>query len=152
MGYTCCVTGHRNIPADKEAYVEQALRREIALAIEDGYTRFISGFAEGSDLLFARIVAEEKQKNGQIKLEAAIPYRNRINSPNALFKEMIGQCDVIGVHSEAYHPGCYMKRNRFMAEQSQRVIAIYDGRKGGGTYSTMLYAETLARDIRLIRI
>ena len=43
----CCVTGHRDIPTDRAVYVEQALRREVLAAIEDGYTRFISGFAEG---------------------------------------------------------------------------------------------------------
>ena len=44
---TCCVTGHRDIPKEYLDYVEQELRREVQAAIEDGYTRFISGFAEG---------------------------------------------------------------------------------------------------------
>ena len=55
---TCCVTGHRDIPAEKMDFVKEALQREVAAAIEDGYTRFISGFAEGADLMFAAIVAE----------------------------------------------------------------------------------------------
>ena len=58
---TCCVTGHRDIPKEYLDYVEQELRREVQAAIEDGYTRFISGFAEGADLMFAAIVAEEKR-------------------------------------------------------------------------------------------
>lgn len=32
---TCCVTGHRDIPAERIAYVEQELRREIQTAIEE---------------------------------------------------------------------------------------------------------------------
>ena len=40
---TCCVTGHRDIPEDRIAYVEQELRREVLAAIQDRYTRFISG-------------------------------------------------------------------------------------------------------------
>ena len=36
----CCVTGHRDIPAERITYVEQELRREVRAAIEDGYTRF----------------------------------------------------------------------------------------------------------------
>ena len=71
---TCCVTGHRDIPAEKKGLVEEALRREVAAAIEDGYTRFISGFAEGADLMFAAIVAEAKKENDSLFLEAAIPY------------------------------------------------------------------------------
>lgn len=50
---TCCVTGHRDIPEARIAYVEQELRREVEEAIAEGYTRFISGFAEGVDLMFA---------------------------------------------------------------------------------------------------
>lgn len=59
---TCCVTGHRDIPVEKKDFVEEALRREVASGIEDGYTRFISGFAEGADLMFAAVVAEAKKK------------------------------------------------------------------------------------------
>ena len=31
---TCCVTGHRDIPEDRIAYVEQELRREVLAAIQ----------------------------------------------------------------------------------------------------------------------
>ena len=43
---TCCVTGHRDIPSEQITYVEQALQQEVLAAIAEGYTRFISGFAE----------------------------------------------------------------------------------------------------------
>ena len=42
---TCCVTRYRDIPAERIAYIEQELQREVLSAIEDGYTRFISGFS-----------------------------------------------------------------------------------------------------------
>mgnify|MGYP000077302512 CR=1 FL=1 len=58
---TCCVTGHRDVPVGKEQYVEEALRKEVLAAIAAGYTRFISGFADGVDLTFAAIVAAEKK-------------------------------------------------------------------------------------------
>ena len=61
---TCCVTGHRNIQEERSSYVEQELRREVLAAIQDGYTRFISGFAEGADLMFAAIVAEPRSVFG----------------------------------------------------------------------------------------
>ena len=63
---TCCVTGHRDIPAERIAYVEQELRREVRAAIEDGYTRFNSGCAEGTDLMFAAIVAEEMEHHPEL--------------------------------------------------------------------------------------
>ena len=57
---TCCVTGHRDIPAEWADIIQKYLRMEIIAAVEDGYTHFISGFAAGADLLFAEIVAELK--------------------------------------------------------------------------------------------
>ena len=58
---TCCVTGHRDIPAEWADIIQKYLRMEIIAAVEDGYTHFISGFAAGADLLFAEIVAELEQ-------------------------------------------------------------------------------------------
>ena len=80
----CCVTGHRDIPTDRAVYVEQALRREVLAAIEDGYTRFISGFAEGTDLMFAAIVAEQKEYIPNLYLEAALPYAGTICCESAM--------------------------------------------------------------------
>ena len=77
---TCCVTGHRNIPKERLDYVEQELRRQVQAAIEDGFTRFISGFAEGADLMFAAIVAEEKARHPGLLLEGAISYPGRLKS------------------------------------------------------------------------
>ena len=37
-GKTCCVTGHRDIPAEEMAPVKEALRREIKKAVNDGFT------------------------------------------------------------------------------------------------------------------
>lgn len=34
--HTCCVTGHRNIPADKIQYVQIQLRQELLQAIQRG--------------------------------------------------------------------------------------------------------------------
>lgn len=73
----CGVTGHRAIPAEYMEQVKQGLRREIEKAIADGYTYFISGFADGVDQLFAGIVLEKAKENPALRLEAAIPYRNR---------------------------------------------------------------------------
>jgi len=149
---TCCVTGHRNISIDCITRVEQALRHEILLAIEDGYTRFISGFAEGADLIFASIVAEEKKHHSNLYLEAAIPYAGRLKTQNQQFHELLRVCNGVKVECEKYVPSCFMQRNRYMVQQSQRVIAAYDGRDHGGTLFTMRYAHILGREVRLIKI
>ena len=147
---TCCVTGHRNIPVSETDNLKHELYQEIQAAIADGYTRFISGFADGADLLFAAIVAEEKQRNPALSLEAAIPYRGRMRTPNKEFQRLLPACDRVTVICESYIPSCYMERNRYMVNHSQRVIAVYDGRKNGGTFSTMRYASAVGRDVRVL--
>ena len=149
---TCCVTGHRDIPADKLSYVEQELRRELAEAIRDGYTRFLSGFAEGADLLFAALVAEEKERHPELFLEAALPYTGWLKKKDPQFQKLIENCDGIKTECQTYTPACFMRRNRYMVGQSQRVIAVYDGREKGGTLFTMRYAHSLGRDVRVIQI
>lgn len=152
---TCCVTGHRQLKDDKIEYVKTELYGEVLLAIENGYTHFISGFAESVDLYFAEIVIELKNKNNNcssITLEAAIPYRKRLNTPNKLFKKLIEQCDKVTVISENYSTDCYMKRNKYMVEQSERVIAVFDGREKSGTAATMRFARTNKRELHTIQI
>ncbi len=148
---TCCVTGHRDISSDKIEYVIAELRREVLNAINDGLTHFISGFAEGTDLIFAGIIAESKNKY-PITLQAAIPYRNRMKTADKTFQNLIGYCDIVGVHSEQYFSSCFMKRNRYMVHASSRVIAVFDGRGKGGTLATMRYAHALNREVKLIKL
>ena len=149
---TCCVTGHRDIPKEYLDYVEQELRREVQAAIEDGFTRFISGFAEGVDLMFAAIVAEEKARRPGLFLEAAIPHPGRLKSKDQQFQKLLKACDGIKVVCNTYSKSCFTRRNRYMVAESQRVIAVYDGRERGGTLFTMRDAHAAGREVRVIRI
>ena len=144
---TCCITGHREIPATRQKIIRKLLQQEILAAIADGYTHFISGFATGADLLFADIVTEQKESYS-ITLEAAIPYPGRMKTPDKTFQRLIRCCDTVKIHSDVFHKGCYMRRNRYMVEQSQRVIAVYDGRRTGGTAATVRYANE--KEIRIV--
>ena len=144
---TCCVTGHRDIPEEQMDRIQKLLRQEILAAIEDGYTHFISGFATGADLLFAVIIAELKEIY-PITLEAAIPYPGRMKTPDETFQRLIRCCDTVKIHSDSYFKGCYMRRNRYLVDQSQRVIAVYDGRPTGGTAATVRYAK--GKDVRVV--
>ena len=147
--HTCCVTGHRDIPADKIQYVQIQLRQELLQAIQSGYTHFISGFAAGVDLIFAGIVADLKHEY-PITLEAAIPYQDRVKSPDKTFQCLLKECDIIKVHTDRYSKSCFMVRNRYMVDCSALVIAVHDSRKSGGTAATISYAHRMNRDVREI--
>ena len=149
---TCCVTGHREIPEDKKACVIKELENEIRTAVADGYTRFISGFAEGADLIFAALVIELKAQGHPLVWEAALPYRGRLNSDDQDFQKIFSLCDRIKVLCDQPSRSCYHIRNRYMVDQSSRVIAVYDGRKDGGTSYTIDYAKAQGIGIQMIKI
>ena len=151
---TCCVTGHRSIPAEQLGHVKISLEQEIDRAISDGFTCFIAGFADGVDLLFAEIVAERIAKNPALKLIAAIPYRRRLDTlkKSERTNKLINLCAEIYIVAEEYHPSVYVKRNRYMVERSDRVIAVYDGREKGGTAGMIRLTHKMKKELREIAV
>ena len=85
---TCCVTGHRGLAPYRLRQAEDALRAELVRAIGDGFTHFISGFAEGADLLFAQLVVEYRHQY-PLTLEAAIPYPARLQNRDPRFQALL---------------------------------------------------------------
>ena len=63
---------------------------------------------------------------------------------------MLDACAEVHVISETYHDSVYRDRNRFMVDRSQLVIAVYDGRAGGGTARTLAYARKTGRKARVL--
>ena len=128
---TCCVTGHRDIPDEQIDAVKYALRREIVKAVSDGYTGFMTGFANGADQYFAEVVVILQKDFPELRLIAVLPYWKRMDSlcqkehTNAL----LDACAEVIVIQDEYRPNVYAKRNRYMVEHSDRVIAVYDGRE-----------------------
>lgn len=151
MEHACAFTGHREIDPSRLEYVKSEIRREVLEAVADGYTDFLCGMARGSDLIFASVVAELKAQYPLI-LEAALPYPKRAACNDPEFQRLLRCCDVIGVHSKAYFPRCFMVRNEFMVQNSKRLIAVFDGRERSGTGSTICYARVRELDVRIIDI
>jgi len=152
MEKTCCITGHRDISLDKVEYVGRELQREIDEALRDGYRTFITGFAQGTDMLFARLVDMRRGDYPDIFLEAALPYAGRTKQLTRDERERLSRCDEIKIISEKYHSGCFFQRNRYLVHSSSRVIAVYDGREEGGTWQTIRFARINEKDLRIIEI
>ena len=81
--------------------------------------------------MFAAIVAEQKEYSPNLYLEAALPYAGRIKTKSKQFHDLLRICDEVTVVCQEYTPSGFMRRNRYMAVKSQRVIAVYDGRDRG---------------------
>ena len=130
------------------------MRREIVKAVSDGYTGFMTGFANGADQYFAEIVVILQKDFPELRLIAVLPYRKRMDSlcqkehTNAL----LGACAEVIVIQDEYRPNVYAKRNRYMVEHSDRVIAVYDGREKGGTVKTIRFAHQFRKELREIPV
>ena len=126
-GKTCCVSGHRDLPQKEINHVKAALRREML---------------------------EKKKTNPALELIAVIPYQKRLDSLMAKGRtyEMLEACADVVVMQEKYHPSVYSHRNRYMAEHSDRVIAVYDGREKGGTVRTIRFAHQMKKELREIPV
>ena len=141
---TCCFTGHRPEKLGAEIReVSELLNREIQNAIRDGYTCFISGMSKGIDLMAAKLVLEHKFQDKRIRLICASPYMGFEKSWSDTDKEeyrmILEQADEVKYICEHCFRGCFQIRNKWMVDNSSRVIAAFNGEKGG-TKNTIDYA------------
>lgn len=149
---TCCFTGHRKLTQNQVDLAKSQLFEVIGNLIEQGYTHFVSGFANGADLLCAEVVAKFKESNHDISLEAAIPNRDRLNCKSMLFKKLIADCNYISIMQDGYNIGCFEKRNRYMIDKSDVIIAIWGNNKSGSTYNAVTYARLKGKKMIVINV
>ncbi len=159
----CCFTGHRpqsllDSREDSEYIInlKNAISLEIEKAISDGFFDFYTGMAQGIDTFAAEEVLKKQEKDNRIKLHAAIPCEMQANSWNKKDKEryqrILDKCESITYVSRHYYRGCMQQRNKFMVDNSERIIAVWNGENTGGTAFTIKYATKNGKEIHLIRL
>ncbi len=149
----CCFTGHRKLNTRGE--LKDVLSGVIDIAIADGYTDFYCGMAMGVDMLAAEILIDKKRENSNIKLHATLPCPEQDikwgEKEKIHYKELLTYADSKTIISPFYTKTCMLTRNRFMVDNSQRVIAVWNGTMRGGTAYTVRYAKKENKEIHLIR-
>lgn len=161
-GLICCFTGHRpqNLPFSFNGHDERclklkaAIKNEIVRLIEENtVTKFISGMAIGIDIFLAEIVLDLKEIYPQITLECAIPCENQAakwnESSRNRYYDILEKSDEMTMLQTHYTKNCMQKRNEYMVDNSDFVIAVWNG-KPSGTANTIKYAQ--AQDKKLIII
>lgn len=155
-----CFTGHR--PNKLKGYkaldnIELLLKLKelIVYHIEvKKVDTFISGMALGIDMWSARIVLKLKEEYPHIKLISAIPcdkqYSKWFKESVDEWKDIISKADkVVYVSKETYTKWCMQKRNEYMVDNSNYVIAVWD-KSSGGTGNCVKYAKDKNKEITIL--
>lgn len=157
---TVCFTGHRpeKLPsggaegAAETRIIKSLLYNEISAATDEGFDTFITGMQRGIDLWAGEIVLELAASRG-LKLVAALPYRDFgkgfRDGDKWNFGRITDSAESVVIMSETYTPACMNLRNRYMVDNSARIIAVV-GNERSGTGQTVRYAESCGLDIRRI--
>ena len=162
MSKTCCCTGHRpnafpyryGIDKRKHNAYLRALEEKIALVITVyGITSFISGMAVGVDMDFAEMILKLRDRY-PVTLECAIPCPNQTlkwsDKDKLRYNGILKRADKITIVEKRYTPECMLKRNRYMVDKSNVVIAVFNGIEKGGTWYTINYAKSKNKIVELI--
>ena len=155
-------TGHRpqslpfgfNESDERCIALKQTLRAEIIRLIEqEGVTHFISGMALGVDMYAAEIVLGLKSSYEGITLESAIPCESQAEKwtekQRDRYFEIASKCDKETLIQHHYTSDCMHKRNRYMVDQADFIIAVWDGRPSG-TGKTVQYAQRQGKLVTII--
>ena len=160
----CCFSGHR--PSDlpwkfKEKGIRFLLFRFrlktiLKKLIKQGYTTFVSGMALGADLILAEEVLALRDKYIDIKLICAVPCYNQYakwSEDDVTRYKFILNCadEIVYVSETDYYKGCLFERNKYMIENSSAILAVYNGKKYGGTYQTLRMAKAARLKIFTIK-
>jgi uncharacterized phage-like protein YoqJ len=131
------------------AWIKAQLREQLRLRRPFRPLYGITGMAIGVDQDFAEVCIEL-----QIPFVAAVPFigqeRQWPKHARERYVELLAQaCDVEIVCAGGYERWKMLARNQWMVDHCNALIAVFDG-TAGGTASTVLYADSIKREVQRI--
>ena len=149
---TCCLTGHRpkSLPwgydETKQSCIDfkKDLHQKFLYALNLGKKCFLTGMAEGFDMIGTEILIQLRKEHKQIKIIAVVPCKNQeikwSEKQQQRYKNILKECNEIIILSDVYTPTCMNDRNKYMVDKSSLVIACFNG-KSSGTGNTIKLAQ-----------
>ena len=159
----CAFTGHRpqslpfglNESDERCTHLKGKLREEIIrLVDEQKVFHFITGMAIGVDMYAAEIVLELKAGcYPGIRLECAIPCEEQASKwtekQRDRYFDIVSRCDQETLIQRHYSSDCFDRRNSYMVDQADYLIAVWNGRPSG-TGKTVRYARQTGKPVIVI--
>jgi len=142
-------TGHRLEILGGDRVITYAALKAYALQILPSYNpkEVISGMADGWDQALA-----EGSLELDIPFIAAVPFlgQESIWSPEAKEKYhrlLEAAKEVVIVCPGKFAPHKYHERDKWMVDRADKMLALWNGFKKGGTYSTIKYADKVKKPV-----
>jgi uncharacterized phage-like protein YoqJ len=167
FGYDWNTQGNKNIMRRLRDLILETLHEEWnSPEYTDGSqsVRFIFGGALGIDQMAFDVCCDVRDVySGYYEFHIAVPFENQerkwfnptdierykyqLNEANkVIIVDKLEKYQLKGIAEGEYHPAKLQKRNEYMVDNSDIVIAVWDGSKGG-TANCVKYAEKLGRKI-----
>lgn len=150
---TISFTGHREFSHSPDI-IEQLVEDIVLTYIERGYDTFLCGMAVGFDLLAGKVVLKLKEQFNDIKLVLCIPCDNQDNrysfNDKKLYRFLLQKADDARYVSREYSVGCMLKRDRFMVDNSNLVIAYQVSYTGGTAYTTSYARQCCKKVVNIV--
>lgn len=172
---TICFTGHRpsklggyDINGKNYNKLKDKIRNIILNIMNDSDDKdfkFITGGALGVDQIAFDILSygRELSNTNKITLEIAVPFKDQPikwfnqtdvkrykgqleDADKVTYVDKIDKYKIKGYEEDRYYPAKMQKRNEYMVDNSDIVIAVWDGSKGG-TCNCVQYAKKLGKEI-----
>ena len=159
---SACFTGPREskMPytetSAEHGKLEMVLKAQIIRLIRIGVSEFYTGGQTGIDTLAAMLVISIRQELGTTaNLNLVLPFKDMGARFSTLQKDnfdwIMRGADTVVCLNGRYTPGCYKKRNQYMVEKSDYLIAVAGAQRPySGTHMTLGMASK--KGIEIIRI
>lgn len=154
MPKVVCFTGHRTVPPQDYAALNEQLHACVEDCIAKGATTFRTGGALGFDTMAALCVLQARQNHPHVRLELILPYPEQADmwsaSDTILYHQILEQADAHRFVSSKYYAGVLQLRNRALVEGADLCVAYLCSSHGGGAAYTASYA--LKKGLELINL
>lgn len=161
---TACLTGHRpsKLPWRYNEFESRCkkfredLRQIFIGAYDYGIRNFLTGMAEGFDMIGAEVLLSLRDDDGlDIKVYAVVPCKYQevkwLPRNQQRYWDILNRVDDAALLTSDYTPSCMNDRNKYMVDHSSVCIACYDG-SSGGTANTIRFAKKAGCKIKIIDI
>jgi hypothetical protein len=144
------ITGHRGLSAELEAEVDRMIRAVVA---RNDTLVGVSCLADGADAVFAQAVLDAG--GSLVAVLPAARYRETLPEDYLpVFDRLLARAGkVVQLPYVTPDPNAYMEAGKRMIDESDSLLAVWDGRPGrghGGTADVVAYARSQGMPVTVL--